>query len=297
MTLGVYVVILPRDQDYKVLGYFFEKTSINFEVSSNLFLRLNLDHEKSEYTYLKLKDLAILSYFHELKGKAALKISAIMVGLLLSPGEAKEKYQDSLKSAANELESLDLLNIKDKKFEEKLKSIYEEYLGGSKDTLNASTLKNNVINRTKEMLSGSRKDRAKAQELLELIETNEHAKIESFYKQAESALTNKEYEKAGKLYAKAAEIAESLLEEELAKKLKEKANNSSKVPELEKGLEKTAQLARDYLKREEFGKASRAYKNASDIAKKLMNSEKEEEYTLKAKALYDFVQVDQKFKK
>jgi len=297
MPIGCFVILLPKDQDYEVLGYYFINKSIKFEVNSNIFLRLNLDHEKNEFNYLKLKDFFLLSYLHKIKGKKSRKISGLLVGLLLSQDEAPEKFQDLLKNAAVACESLDLLNIKQDEFEDELASIYREHLESTKDLMNPALIKTNVINRTKEMLSGGKKNRNTAQDLLELIEQEEHVKVAQFHKMAEEALEINDYEKAGKMYARAAEIAESLLEEELAQLLNQKATNSSKIPELTKSLEKTVQLARNYLKSEEFDKASRAYKNASDIAKKLMNPDREEEYSLKSKALYDFHQADQRFNK
>ena len=55
MPNGCFVIILPLDSDYKVLGYYFKGGESTFEVTSDLFLRLNLDHSKDEYSLLNLK--------------------------------------------------------------------------------------------------------------------------------------------------------------------------------------------------------------------------------------------------
>ena len=58
MPIGSFVIVLPLDKDYKVLGYYFKEGKSDFEISNDLFLRLNLDHSKDEYSLLKLKENA-----------------------------------------------------------------------------------------------------------------------------------------------------------------------------------------------------------------------------------------------
>ena len=82
MPKGTFVILIPLDADYKVLGYFNKSKSI-FEITSDLFLRLNLDHSKNEYNLLKLKDYQIFSYIYNFKGKLTRKASGIIIGLLL----------------------------------------------------------------------------------------------------------------------------------------------------------------------------------------------------------------------
>lgn len=297
MPLGAFVILLPVDQDYKILGYYFKDSSTDFEVTSNLFLRLNLDHSKNEINYLNLKEYALLSYLHQLKGKHARKATGLVFGLVLSLDEDADKFQTPLKNAAKSLQSFDLLSINESQFSEKLKEIYEEYIESMKDSINSVSIKNSVINRTKEMLSGGKKSRAKATELLSKIEDNEHVKISQYFEDAEEEKKKEEYDKAAKLYEKGAEIAEELYEEELAKNLRDRAKAARRIPELSKNLEMSAQKARNYLKNEDFNRSYIWYKKASEIARDLMLPEKEEEYALKSKALKDFYQVDEKYKK
>lgn len=87
-----------------------------------------------------------------------------------------------------------------------------------------------------------------------------------------------------------------MLEEDLAKVLREKAIFSQKIPELLKTRDKIVQEARNALKNEDFHSAYLSYRKASEISKLLFQFEKEEEYRLKSKALDDFYQVDQRFK-
>jgi len=294
---GIFTILLPHDADYKVLGYYFSDKRIEFKVTSDLFLRLNLDHSKNEFSLLNLKNYTIASYLHNFKGKLARKASGIIIGLLLDEDDKPEKFQASLKKSAETINTLNILEMSQDEFESSLKEIYDEHIETMLDMLDAGTIKESIINRTKELLSGGKRERKLATDLLQKIEANLHTKIPENYKLAEKALKSEDYDKAGKFFENAAKVAEELLDIELAKTLREKAENSRKIPISSKGLEKKVQQARNYLRNEQFNVAYVAYKRASEIAKELMLSDEEEEYRLKSKALQDFYQVDQKFKK
>lgn len=147
------------------------------------------------------------------------------------------------------------------------------------------------------MLSGGKKERKIAQELLEKVEENQHVKIAEFYNTAESAIKALDYEKAAKFYLKAGELAEQLYIMDVATSLKAKSEYSQQTPELSKEREKKIEEARNYLRNEDFHNAYISYKEASEISKKLVQFDKEEEYRLKSKALEDFYRIDQKYKK
>ena len=298
MPNGCFVVILPTDSDYKVMGYYFKEGESRFEITNDLFLRLNLDHSKNDYNLLKLKEDRIFSYIYKLKGKLARKASGIIIGLLMTEEDEPEKFRSSLKEAAEALEmpSLNIIGKSKEEFETILKDIYFEHLEPLVDILQPDSLKNNIINITKFMLSGGKKERKIAQDLLGKIEDGEHAKVSDFYKTAESAIKSLDYEKAAKFYKKAAEIAEELYIMDIAASLKEKGEFSQQIPELSKEREKIVQEARNALRNEDFHTAYTSYRKASEISKKLVQFDKEEEFRLKSKALEDFYKIDQKYK-
>ncbi|MHA1439710.1 MAG: hypothetical protein ACTSPD_19345 [Promethearchaeota archaeon] len=297
MPKGCFVLLLLSESEYKVLGYFFKEPKINFKVTSDLFLRLNLDHSKNEFNLLKLKDVSLASYLYNFKGKLARKALGLIIGVIFDESDKPEKMRTSLKKSAETLSLLNILEISKEDFESKLKEIYHEQLESLSEVLDENELKESIINRTKELLSGSKKDRKIATELLQEIEANVHVKITENYKLAENALKSEEYEKAEKHFIIAADVAEKLLQNELAKTLRDKASISGKIPSKTKELENLVKIAREALRKEEFNSAYLRYKKASEVAKELMLSEEEEEYRLKAKALQDFYQVDQRFKK
>lgn len=299
MPAGSFAIILPLDKDYKVLGYYFKDGNSIFEVSSDIFLRLNLDHSKDEYNLLSLKDLRIFSYLHVLKGKIARKASKIIVGLLLNENDEPEKFRTSLKETAEAVEVLgpDVLEMSQNKFEQLLKDIYLEHLEPLTDILKPEALKESIINITKFMLSGGKKERNIAQDLLKRVENGDHEKIYENYTTAEKALSSLEYEKAAKLFSKASQIAEQLYVVDIAEVLKEKSSFSIKIPNLSKKRNKLVQDARNSLRNEDFHSAYVGYKKASELSKKLVDFEKEEEYRLKSKALEDFYLIDEKKKK
>ena len=165
------------------------------------------------------------------------------------------------------------------------------------DILDPNALKESLINRTKEMLSGGKKERRIAQELLEKIEDNVHTKITYHYQSAEEALKDLDYEKASKQYIKAAEIAEELLETELAKSLNERAKLSFNIPDLTKKRDNIVKEARNALRNENFHSAYIFYLRAAELSKELMQPDKEEEFSLKSKALQDIYLFEERMKK
>ena len=297
MPIGCFVILLNSESEYKVLGYYFKEEKSDFRITSDLYLRLNLDHSKNEYTLLKLKDHHLVSYIHKFKGKRSRKALGLIVGILLGEGDDPEKLRASLKNTATALEQIDLLDMSKEEFEPKLKEVYHEYLETLTDILDPEALKESIINRTKEMLSGGKKERRIAQELLEKIENNDHTKITYYYQSAEDALKDLEYEKASKQYLKAAEVAEELLEKELAKSLNERAKLSFNIPDLTKKRDNIVKEARSALKNENFHSAYIFYLRAAELSKELMQPEKEEEYSLKSKALQDIYLFEERMKK
>ena len=299
MPVGLFVILLPSDSDYKIMGYYFKESKIDFEITNDLFLRLNLDHSKNNYNLLKLKETQIFSYLHKFKGKLARKAVGVIIGLLLSEGDELDKFRSSLKEAAEALEmpSLNILNKSKNDFEAILRDIYLEHLEPLIDILQPENLKMSIINITKFMLSGGKKERKIAQELLERIENEEHHKISEFYEIAENAAKSLDYAKAVKFYLKAGDLAEELYVMDIATSLKDKSKFYQQTPELSKEREKLVEEARNALRNEDFHTAYISYKKASEISKKLVEFEKEEEYRLKSEALRSFHEVDKKYRK
>jgi hypothetical protein len=299
MPTGSFVILLPTESDYKILGYYFKEGTSGFEITNDLFLRLNLDHSKNEYNLLKIKDLQLFSFIHKFKGKLARNASGLIIGLLLNEDDKPDKFRSSLKEAAEafEIPSLNILKKSREEFETILKDVYLEHLEPLIDILQPEALKNSIINVTKFMLSGGKKERKIAQDLLEKVENGEHNKISEHYNTAESAMKSLEYEKAAKFYIKAAEIAESLYIMDIAASLKEKGDFSQQIPDLSKERERIVQEARNALRNEDFHTAYTYYRRASEISKKLVQFDKEEEYRLKSKALEDFYKINEKYRK
>ncbi|MFX0033622.1 MAG: hypothetical protein ACFE8V_02260 [Promethearchaeota archaeon] len=298
MPIGSFVILLPLEADYRILGYYFKEGKSNFEVSNDLFLRLNLDHGKNEFNLLKLKDFQIFSYYYKFKGKISRKASATIIGLLLNEDDKPEKFRSSLKLGAEAIEiiGLNLLNLSKEEFKPILKDIYYEHLEPLIDILKPEALKSSIISITKFMLSGGTKERKIAQDLVKKVEDGEHKKVSEYYNIAEEALKSIDYEKAAKFYKRAADIAESLYIIDIAESLNEKASFSEQVPELSKQRDKLVQDARTSLRNDDFHSAYVSFRKASELSKKLVEFEKEEEYRLKAKALEEFYKVDEKYK-
>ena len=299
MPFGSFVILLPIDADYKVLGYYKKETKSNIEITNDLFLRLNLDHSKDEYSLLKLNDQRLFSYIYNFKGKLARKASGLIIGLFLNENDKPEKLRSALKEGAEAVEVLgvNILAMLPEEFEPLLKDIYLEHLEPLVDILKPEALKDSVIAITKLMLSGGKQKRKIAQDLLKKVEEGDHLKITENFRDANNALKTLEYEKASKLFKKASEIAEELYIIDIAESLREKSTFSGDVPSMAKSRDKFVNDARNSLKKEDFHSAYKSYKKASELSKKLVDFNKEEEYRLKSKALEDFYKVDEKYKK
>lgn len=297
--MGSFVVLFPLDADYKILGYYNKEGKSEFEITNDLFLRLNLDHSKDEFNLLKLKEHRLFSYIYNFKGKLARKASGVIIGLLLNESDKPEKFRSALKEGAEAVEVLGLgiLTMNPEEFESLLKDIYLEHLEPLADILKPEALKDNIIAITKLMLSGGKQERKIAQELLKKVEEGEHNKITENFNNANDALKTLEHEKASKLFKRAAEIAEQLYIIDIAESLREKANFSRDVPSMAKTRDKLVHDARIFLRGEDFHSAYISYKKASELSKKLVDFSKEEEYRLKSKALEEFYKVDEKYKK
>ncbi len=209
MPMGSFVILLPLDADYKILGYYNKEGKSEFEITNDLFLRLNLDHSKNEFTLLKLKDHRLFSYIYNFKGKLARKASGVIIGLLFNETDKPEKFRSALKEGAEAVEVLGLkiLTMNPEQFEPLLKDIYLAHLEPLVDILKPEALKASVIAVTKLMLSGGKQERKIAQDLLKKVEEGEHSKITENFNNANNALKTLDYEKASKLFKRAAEIA------------------------------------------------------------------------------------------
>ena len=299
MPFGCFVILLPLDADYKILGYYYKEIKSDFEITNDLFLRLNLDHSKDEFNLLKLKDHILFSFIYNFKGKLARKASGLIIGLFLNENDKPEKLRSGLKEGAEAVEvlGLNILTMTPEEFGPLLKDIYLEHLEPLVDILKPEALRDNVIAITKLMLSGGKQERKIAQDLLKRVEEGDHKKITENFKNANNALKMLEYEKASKLFRRASEIAEELLIIDIAESLREKANFSGDVPSMAKLRDKLVHDARNFLRGENFHSAYISYKKASELSKKLVDFGKEEEYRLKSKALEEFYKVDEKYKK
>ncbi len=132
MPKGSFVILLSKDADYKILGYYFkEKEMSQFKITSDLFLRLNLDHERNEFNLLRLKDLIILSYLYKIQGKQSRKASSLIFGLMLDESDDPERFKVSIKESAAVIEDIDLFDVSQDNFERGCKIVMSGEIPGS----------------------------------------------------------------------------------------------------------------------------------------------------------------------
>ncbi|TXT65174.1 MAG: hypothetical protein BAJALOKI1v1_460009 [Promethearchaeota archaeon] len=297
MLKGCFSILLPLHSDYEILGQYFSGAG-KFEITSNIFLRLKLQHDKNEFNLLKTNKYDLFSYYHKFTTKKKLKASGIILGLYLENEEDPEKFRASLKDAAKSLEKQDLFNLDQKQFNRKLKKTIEQIVEPLSDVINPDIMKKKIINRTKALLSGGKEERNLAQELLERLEDEEHVKISNYCDLAEREMEEKNYKKAAKYFQKATDLSAQLCgkDSRITKDLQDRVEFSEKIPDIINERDEAASEAREALKNEQFHEAYLLYHKASKLSKELVQFDKEEEYRLKAKALNEFAKVDQMFK-
>ena len=297
MLKGCFCILLPLHSDYEILGQYFNGPGKS-EITSNIFLRLKLGHDRNEYNFLKTNRYDIFSYIHKFTTKKKLKASGFILGLYLENEDDPEKFRASLKDAGISLEKQDLFNMDQEQFEKKLKKTIQKIIEPLSDAINAELIKKKIINRTKALLSGGKEQRNLAQDLLERLEDEEHVKISQYCDEAEDEMIKKNYKKAAKHFQKAADLSAQLVGEDsnITKNLLERVDFSGKIPTIIKERDEAASEAREALKNEQFHEAYLLYHKASKLSKDLVQFDKEEEYRLKSKALNEFAKVNKIYK-
>lgn len=297
MPKGCFLIIIEKNSELKVLGYYYKDKKEETKISQDLLLRIQMNHSSKEVSKVNFGEIVYFSVIHEFPVKSKYKIQAVILGIFLSEEEDAKSYVPSLQNAAKSMDDLGEYDIETLDIEKIIEDSYKKYIEKLKDIFDPEILKNNIIEKTKEMLGGSNKDRKKAQEMLKKIEEGIHTKIFKSGKAAENAMKTKDYEKAVKEYDKSAKLAIEIEEKSLADSFKERASVAKQVPSLTKERDEIVMKARNSLRNDDFHSAYVSYREAADLSEKLMEFEKTEEYSLKSKALADFHQADKKYKK
>ena len=97
-------------------------------------------------------------------------------------------------------------------------------------------------------------------------------------------------------YNDAIRFAKSLGEFELANMYRQKIKLTKEMPELIAQRDGIVQIAKESLRSDNFKTAADNYVKAAEISRKLMDPHHTEEFSLKAKALAEYAQIEERFK-
>ncbi|MHA1898028.1 MAG: hypothetical protein ACTSU2_11590 [Promethearchaeota archaeon] len=288
MPMGIFLIEIDPKSKAHIRNIYFADPSHKIALDNNLILKLRMGLSESPlYIHLE-RDFSIISYISDFKRNK--EHYSLIVGLILNKNEDANNYRDGVKIFSNKF----LEKVEDSKLDlsDELKETFEELFSMPSMILSKEALEERLKNKVKKLTKDGNFDQAK--KLLDLIKKTPK-KLYDANKNGESALRSQDYDKAEREFNKALKYAKELNENDLVSAFKEKIKIVKEIPKLKDQLEKNVANARESLRNDNFEAAYKYYRTASKIAKKLLDADATEEYSLKAEALAKFWEVHKRF--
>ncbi len=287
MPLGCFLVIVDPAKGPKYIARFFEAGKDSYKLTDELLLRLQMIHSSKQQSTLTLEDSVLLTRSFEDRK------NLYIVVIALTPLDKTESFLNGLKDSLQKLLSK-ITSMKDQ-LDKALEEIYFEYYRTPQVTLDSKKLEENIKEKAKKLLQSG-----KTKEAENLLEKATKLKIpKKLYEtatKAENEIKKGDYEKAARFYLEAADYASELGEAALSDFLRDKAKNSQKLPQFTEQRNQAVNDARKALRDDKFELAVQLYRKAADLSNELLDAQKVEEYTLKAKALQEYAAVEKKYR-
>jgi len=289
MPLGCFLIGIDAVNGPKYIGRFFEGGKDSYKLMDDLLLRLQVIHSSKQQSTLPLEDSVLLTRSFEDQRK----INHYIVAIVLTPLDKPESFLNGLKDSIQVL-APKIPTMKDQ-LDKLLEDIYFEYYRTPQVTLDSKKLEENIKEKAKKLLQdGKTKE---AEQLLEkATKLKIPKKLYDISKKAENEIKKGDYEKAARYYQEAADYASELGETALTEFLRDKAKNSQKLPLFIEQRNQAVSEARKALREDKFELAAQLFRKAADLSTELLDPQKVEEYTLKAKALQEYASVEKKFR-
>jgi tetratricopeptide (TPR) repeat protein len=291
MPYGCFFIQVNEKAEIERNTLYLVEGSPEIVIGDNEILRIRMGHSDKKYVLTVLPDYQ----FYTLKGdvKEGKKITSFFAGLILSKEEENATtFKDPLQNFYNQL--IPNRTQADEDFQASITEAYNQLFQIQKTGFDLKELEHDLSDRVKSLTKKGKFDEANL--LLDKMKKIP-PKVAQAYKNAEAAIKRQDYEKAEKEFENAYRFAEELEENDLAKMLKSRAQVARRIPDLLKRREDCIDKALQNLRNDNFGEASKQFKMASDISSDLMDTRHVEEYSLKAKALSEYVKVDKKYNK
>ncbi|MHA1584755.1 MAG: hypothetical protein ACTSVU_00675 [Promethearchaeota archaeon] len=287
MPLGNFLFIIDQGKLIRNLQFIADPSQL-ITIGDNEILRIRTGHADKKYVLTILPDFQILSYKKEWDIKR--RIVEIIGGVILEKDVNSSIHKDALEMFVTQMSLM-----KDETNEvisAKLPGAFTEFFDKPQFILDKKDLEKRLSEKVKDLNKKGKFNQAN--KLLAKIKKIPN-KLYLAHDSGEKAYNRKDFDKAIKEYKFAKKWAGELEERELVSMYKTKIDLAKKTPTLLKKLDDSVENALDSLRNDQFAKAQKWFKRASEIAEKLMDSRHAEEYSLKAKALAEYVNVSKQF--
>ncbi|OLS13443.1 MAG: hypothetical protein RBG13Loki_2897 [Promethearchaeota archaeon CR_4] len=287
MPLGCFLVTLDATKGPKYSGRFFEAGKDSYKLSDDLLLRLQMVHSSKLQSTITLEDSVLLTRSYEDRQ------NHFILTVVLTPLDKPETFLNGLKDSIQKI-AAKMGSHKDQ-LDKLLEDNYFESLRTPQVTLDSKKLEENIKDKAKKLLQ-----EGKTKEAEDLLEKATKLKIpKKLYDtstKAENELKKGDYEKAARYYQEAADYASELGEDGLCEFLRDKSKNSQRLPQFMEQRNQVVADARKALREEKFELSAQLFRRAADISNELLDAQKVEEFSLKAKALQEYASVEKKYR-
>jgi len=287
MPLGCFIVVLDPAKGPKYAGRFFEAGKDSYKLTDDLLLRLQMVHTSKLQSTITLEDSVLLTRSYEDRQHH------FILAVILTPLDKPETFLNGLKDSIQVIATKMGSNID--QLDKLLEDNYFVSLRTPQVTLDSKKLEENIKVKAKQLLQSG-----KTKEAEDLLEKATKLKIpKKLYEtatKAENEIKKGDYEKAARFYQEAADYASDLGEDTLSEFLRDKSKNSQKLPQFIEQRNQVVADARKALREDKFELAAQLFRRAADLSNELLDAQKVEEFSLKAKALQEYASVEKKFR-
>jgi tetratricopeptide (TPR) repeat protein len=289
MPFGCFLILVNGNAEIEREATWFADDAPKITLGRNEMLKLRMAHSDKSVALTPLVDYQIFSYKKEYKEKKV--IYQLIGGIFLPKDENSTTFKDPIQSYTEAL--FDKRLLPNDELVPLISDTYHRYFRQQQAALDRSVVERNLDERVKMLTLKGKFDEANA--LLEKMKRIP-PKLFASYEAGEKALKIKDYERAQKEYETAVNFAKELDEKDLERQLSQKANLCKRIPSLLKKREELIEKALIAMRNDKFEDAAKNFSSAAEASKELLDSRKTEEYMAKAKALFDYVAVDKKYR-
>jgi hypothetical protein len=290
MAIGSFFIVL--DDNAKVqekVVYIDDETDLK-TVDENVLLKIRMGHSDKKFVITVLPDYQYYTYKVVVKEKR--KMTTLIGGIILSKDMDPSIYKDALMKFTEDLKvhksetNAEILEI--------IKTDHKEYFQRPQVVLDKKELEKGLMEKVKMLNKAGKFDQANL--LLDKMKKIPK-KLYKAHENAENAIKSEDFDKAEKEFEIAKKHAQDLEEKELVRYYVEKQKLARKIPSLIKKRNELVENALNGMRNDDFSRAQKMFKQASDVCETLLDLSHAEEYALKAKALAEYVMIDRKYKK